>query len=184
MKPIAKTLIGLTAACATTLAAATPAFADPYDRDDDGIGVGEIIAGALVIGGVAALAGAFDNDRYDDRYRDRDRYYDDRNYRRIGSRAAVESCIRTAEQRAYRAGFRRVKVTDIRDVDRKSYGYKVKGRIAVDNGFRGGRYGRGWDRDYRGWNNSMQGWDSGKFSCKIDGRGVREIDYSGVRGLR
>lgn len=178
MRRIATSLTKAMTACAISLALANPAFAQSNERDR-GIGVGEIIAGALVIGGVAALAGAFDNDG-----RHRDHRYDDRRYRNISSRSAVESCIRVAEQRAYRAGVRRVKVTDIREVDRKDYGYKVKGRIAVDNGYRGGRYGRGWDRDYRGWNNAMQGWDSGKFSCKVDRRGVRELDYSGLKGLR
>lgn len=185
MDPLAKVLTATTSAGALVLAGAAPAMANPYDRDD-GIDVGDVIAGALIIGGIAAVAGAFDGDD-DYRYRDRrfdERHYHDRDFRSLSSRTAVERCVRVAEQQAYRAGYRGVKVTDIRDVDRKSYGYKIKGRIAVDEGNRGGRYGRGWGGDYRGWNNSMRGWDSGKFSCKIDGRGIRELDYSGVRGLR
>lgn len=183
MKTLTKAIVGTAAAGAMTVAGISPAFARPHDRDN-GIDAGDIIAGALIIGGIAAVAGAFDgrDDRYT--YRDRDRRYYDRDYRGMSSRGAVERCIRAAEQRAYRVGYGRVKVTDIRDVDRKSYGYKIKGRIAVDSGYRGGRYGRGWDNDYRGWNNSMRGWDSGKFSCKVDGRGVRDLDYSGIRGLR
>ena len=185
MNRLAKAMVATASAGAMMLAGVSPALADTYDRDD-GIDAGDIIAGALIIGGIAAVAGAFDgNDDY--RYRDRrydDRRYRDRDYRRLSSRAAVERCVRVAEQQAYRAGYRQVKVTDIRDVDRKSYGYKIKGRIAVDEGYRDGRYGRGWDGDYRGWNSSMRGWDSGKFSCKVDGRGIRELDYSGVRGLR
>lgn len=180
MNILTKGLISTAAAGAVTLAGVSPALARDYDRDR-GIDAGDIIAGALIIGGIAAVAGAFDGD---DDYRYRDRRYRDRDYRRTGSRSAVERCVRVAEQQAYRAGYRSVKVTDIRDVDRKSYGYKVKGRIAVDNGYRGGRYGRGWGNDYRGWNDSMRGWDSGKFTCKIDGRGVRDLDYSGIRGLR
>lgn len=185
MNRLAKAVAATTSAGALILAGASPAMAGPYDRDD-GIDAGDIIAGALIIGGIAAVAGAFDGDD-DYRYRDRrydDRRYRDRGYRGLSARAAVERCVRVAEQQAYRTGYRRVKVTDIREVDRKSYGYKIKGRIAVDEGYRGGRYGRGWGGDYRGWNDSMRGWDSGKFSCKIDGRGVRDLDYSGVRGLR
>lgn len=185
MKPITKTLIGTAAIGAMTLAGAAPAVAADRYRDRDGIDAGDVIAGALIIGGIAAVAGAFDDD---DNYRYRDRYdnrrYNDRYYNRRSARSAVEQCVRIAERQAYRAGYRRVKVTDIRDVDRKSYGYKIKGRIAVDNGYLGGRYGRGWGGDYRGWNRSMNGWDSGKFSCKIDRRGVRDLDYSGIRGLR
>lgn len=186
MNRLVKAVAATTSAGALMLAGATPAAAGPYDRDN-GIDAGDIIAGALIIGGIAAVAGAFDgNDRY--RYQDRrydDRRYRNRDYRGVSARSAVERCVRVAEQQAYRAGYRRVKVTDIRDVDRKSYGYKIKGRIAVDEGNRRSRYGRGWGGDYRGWNDSMRGWDSGKFSCKIDGRGgVRDLDYSGVRGLR
>lgn len=180
MKPITKTIVGTAAIGAMTLAGASPAFAGDRYRDRGGIDAGDVIAGALIIGGIAAVAGAFDNDD-DYRYRDR---YNNRYHNRMSARSAVEQCVRIAERQAYRAGYTRVKVTDIRDVDRKSYGYKVKGRIAVDNGYRGGRYGRGWGGDYRGWNRSMNGWDSGKFSCKIDRRGVRDLDYRGIRGLR
>ncbi|MBS7668346.1 hypothetical protein [Croceicoccus gelatinilyticus] len=195
MNNISKAIIGSTAAGAMALASANPAMArDRYDRD--GIDAGDVIAGALIIGGIAAIASAaskdknrdyyYDRDYRDGRYRDYDRYdrygYNDR--RRNNARASVEQCVRAAERDARRSGFARANVTDIRDVDRKNGGYRVKGRIAVDTGYRGGRYGRGWGRDYRGWNNSMQGWDSGKFTCDIRYGRVRDIDYSGIRGLR
>lgn len=199
MKTLAKAVIGSTAIGAMALASATPAMArDYYDRD--GIDVGDIIAGAVIIGGIAAVAGAvggrdrdddyYRNDRYrdyrDDRYRDyRDYDRDDYRYDRNGSpRRAVEQCVSAAERDVRRYGVRNGDVTDIRKVDRKNGGYRVEGRIAVDTGYRGGRYGRGWDNDYRGWNNRMGGWDSGKFTCEIrDGR-VRDIRYSGIRDLR
>ena len=49
-KGLAKGTLATVAAGAMAMASATPAFAqDRYDRDNDGIGVGEIIAGALII---------------------------------------------------------------------------------------------------------------------------------------
>lgn len=200
MKTLAKAVIGSTAIGAMALASATPAMARDYS-DRDGIDVGDVIAGAVIIGGIAAVAGAFDdrdrdddyyrNDRYrDDRYRD-DRYRDDRysndryRYNRNGgARRAVEQCVSAAERDVRRYGVRDGDVTDIRKVDRKNGGYRVEGRIAVDTGWRGGRYGRGWDNDYRGWKDRMGGWDSGKFTCEVrDGR-VRDVRYSGIRDLR
>lgn len=183
MKTFTKAIIGSSAAGAMALAGATPAFA--RDRHDDGISAGEVIAGALIIGGIAAIASAASKDRDDRYYRD-GRYYDDDRYDRRGgnARSAVEQCVRAAERDARRSGFGRANVTDIRDVDRRNDGYRVKGRIAVDTGYRGGRYGRGWGNDYRGYRNDMRGWDSGKFTCDIRYGRVRDIDYSGIRGLR
>lgn len=185
MNTFSKAIIGSTAAGAMALASASPAMArDRYERD--GIDAGDVIAGALIIGGIAAVASAASKDKNRDYYYDRD-YRDDRygyNDRRDNARASVEQCVRAAERDARRYGFARAKVTDIRDVDRKNGGYRIKGRLAVDTGYRGGNYGRGWDRDYRGWNNSMRGWDSGKFTCDIKYGRVRDIDYSGISGLR
>ncbi|MBI1402003.1 MAG: hypothetical protein GC147_02160 [Porphyrobacter sp.] len=172
---LARTALGTVAAGAMALASATPAMADDHRyRDHDGISAGEVIAGAVVIGGIAALAGAFDGDRdhydrYDRRY-DRDpRYaYRDRYYRG-GTRGAVERCVRAAENQARRfGGYRYADVTDVRDVDRKRYGFRIEGRIQVE-----GR--RGWrGRDF----------DRGRFTCRLDGRGAPQIDFDGIRGLR
>lgn len=191
MNTLTKAVIGSTAAGAMALASATPAFARDHR---DGIDAGDVIAGALIIGGIAAIASASSKDRRDDyyydrdyrdgRYRDNDRYGYGYNNRRNNPRAAVEQCVRAAERQAERRGFRNADVTDIRKVDRRGGGYRIKGRIAVDTGYRGGRYGRGWDNDYRGWNNRMGGWDSGKFTCDVRYGRVRDIDYSGIRGLR
>ena len=65
----------LLTAAAALLATATPAFA--RHRDHDGGDAAAIIAGALVIGGIAAIASSSHRDRYDDGYRgyrSRDRY--------------------------------------------------------------------------------------------------------------
>ena len=67
---MAKALVGTIAAGAMAVSAASPASA--RDRGN-GIDAGDVIAGALVIGGIAAIAAAAsDNDRD---YRD---YRDDR----------------------------------------------------------------------------------------------------------
>ncbi|HKT86063.1 MAG TPA: hypothetical protein VJQ77_08265 [Novosphingobium sp.] len=189
MEKLTRIVVGTVAAGAMAVSAAVPAMA----RDRDGIDAGDVIAGALVVGGIAAVAAAASSghNRYDYGYgRDyRDRY--DYGYGRgMGPRAAVEQCVRVAEQAANRYSYGgRAKVTDIRDVDRKDYGYRVKGRIAINmmgrdwrRGDRG--YGWGWGRDYRGWNNSLRGYDSGTFDCKVDyGGGIRDLDFNGIRGL-
>lgn len=190
----AKGAIATVAAGAMAVTSASPAFAQPRDRDrhdDDGISAGEIIAGALVIGGIAAVASAAARDsRGYDRYdRGYDRY-DSAYYNRSGSpRSAVEQCVRATERNASRYSWRgNAKVTDIREIDRKRDGYTVKGRIAVNamgRDWRRGdaRYGRGWDNDYRGWNDRYAGYDSGRFTCRVRYGRVVDIDYSGIRGL-
>jgi len=182
MKNLKKTLtkgaLGTVAAGAMALATATPAAASDRHRDR-GIDAGDVIAGAVIIGGIAAIAGAFDNDRDDRRYRDRryrDRYdYDRRGYRGDGyrgGRRAVERCVRAAERQARRfGGYRYADVTQIRDVERTRYGLRVKGRIEVE-GLRGHGYGYG-----------NRGYDRGRFTCYLDGRGRPEVRYRGIRGL-
>lgn len=159
---LARTTLGTLAAGALAVAAATPALADDHRyRDRDRIGAGEIIAGAVVIGGIAALAGAFDGDR--DRW-DRGGYgYNG------GTRGAVERCVRAAENQARRfGGYRFADVTEVRDLDRTRFGFRIEGRIAVGDGGRWG--GRGFDR--------------GRFTCRLDGRGAPLVNFDGIRGLR
>lgn len=164
-----KAAIGAATAGAMLVSAAPAAARDRYDRD--GIGAGEIIAGAVVLGGLAAILSASDNDRYDrydDRYRGR---YDDPrygyDYNRYGnSRSAVSQCVRAVERGTSRYG--RTDVTQVTSIDRKRDGYKVKGRVVVRDGY-GGRWGRGGS------------YDKGKFSCDIRYGRVVDIDYSGLR---
>jgi len=177
MKTISKALIGTVAAGAMALAA-TPAAA--RDRHDDGIDAGDIIAGALVIGGIAAVASSIGKDRgyngtyggpyygnYNDRYDSRYGY----NYNRYGnSRQAVEQCVSAAQRGAYGA-----RVTDIRSIDRKRDGYRIKGTVVVNE--RGG----GWGRDYN-YRYSGRNYDQGKFSCDVQYGRVVDLDYSGLRG--
>ena len=58
MKTITKALVGTVAAGAMAMASAAPAQAQYRDRDRGGIDAGDIIAGALIIGGIAAVTGA------------------------------------------------------------------------------------------------------------------------------
>ena len=176
MKTISKAMIGTVAAGAMALASATPAMAQDRYRDrGDGIDAGDIIAGALIIGGIAAVAGSIGNDRYRGTYGEP--YYGDRYDGRYGyqggsSRQAVEQCVRAAQRGAYGA-----RVTDIRNIDRKRYGYRVMGTVIVNE--RGG----GWGRDYN-YRYSGRNYDQGKFTCDVQYGRVVGLDYSGLRNHR
>ena len=193
MKIISKALVGAVAAGAMAVVPTASASAQyrHYDRDR-GISVGDIIAGAVVIGGIAAVAGALGrgNDyRYDDRYY-RDGRYD---YYNGNPRAAVEQCVNAANRDARSRGYRYAQVTQVRDVNDTRYGWKIKGNLVVDGA-------RGWDRDYRYYDRGRyydrryddryygdrygyQRQDSGSFTCWIDRGRVSRMDYSGIRGL-
>ena len=153
MKTMSKALVGTIAAGAMAVSSAAPAFADSrgHDRDRGGISAGEIIAGALIIGGIAAIAGSGNrNDRdyrYGD-YRDNDYRYDRAGYGYNGGyrdnpRQAVEQCVATAENEARRYSYGRADVTDIRQIRDTRYGLEVKGRIAINTRGRGWRHGDG-----------------------------------------
>ena len=186
MKTFSKALVGTAAAAAVAVSSATPAMA----RDRGGIDGGDIIAGALVIGGIAAIAAAAsssNNNGYSARGWDDGRYggqYGNRG----NARAMIEQCVRTAERNAARVSYGRANVTDVRDVRQTRWGYEVRGRIAVNLNGRDWRrgdanYGRGWNNDYRGWNSSMRGYDSGTFKCRVERGRIVDLDYSGIRGL-
>jgi hypothetical protein len=180
MKILTKSLLGAGAAAAALVTVAAPAQAQRYerhDRDRDGISAGEVIAGAVVLGGLAAVIASADNDRYDrDGYDYRRGGYNNgyNNNRNGGSRAAINRCVTQVENWASR--YSRADVTQIRDIDRTRYGYRVQGNLVVQDGWRGrnnDRYDR-YDRDNRyGYN---RGYDRGRFTC---GR-VVDIDYKGL----
>src|SRR5205085_6316367 len=96
-----------------------------YDRDrHDGVSAGDVIAGALVLGGIAAVASSVgrNNSGY---------YYNQRGYNGYSGyntdpRQAVEQCVAAAENQANRYSYGgRSNVTDIRNIDRTRYGYKI-----------------------------------------------------------
>ena len=77
------------------------------------------------------------------------------------------------------------KVTDIRDIDRTRYGYRVKGRLTVqDNYNRGNRgYNSRYNRYDRGYgNNYNRSYDKGKFTCYVERGRVVDINFRGLRG--
>ena len=179
MKPFYIPLAALGAAAL----AASPLSAQDFDLDgdDDGgdIGTEEVIAGAVILGGLAAILGGDDDD--DDRYLDRrygnDYYYDRRyegqyyngQYRAQYSRELIERCINVAENEARRWG--PANVTQIEEVERDGRLLRVEGDIRV-----AGHY----ERD--GWNDyDYEDADNGEFECKIDRRGrVVDIDFDGL----
>ena len=179
-KTFAKGGIATAAVGALALAGATPAQAK---HRDDRIDAGDVIAGALIIGGLAAILGSSSNNRYRDGYT-----YRDRDYRARGNpERAIRQCIRAVERDARRAGYRFADVTEIRDVDRERRGWEVKGRLVVDEGrhrgYRGDRY-RGRNRyDDRGYYNRGRSFDQGRFKCEIHRGRVVNINYRGLRYL-
>lgn len=158
------------------LLSAVPANAQRHNRHDDRIDAGDVIAGAVIVGGLAAILSAGNRDRYDDRYDDRyggryDGRYDRNGYggdwRRYGSRQAVEQCVYAAEQRASRFGD--ADVRRVTQVDRIRGGYEVRGTIAVDERY--GRYGR---YDRRGYD------DRGRFRCTVRYGQVQNLRLAGL----
>ena len=185
-KALSKTGVATAVAGAMAVSSASPAAARDHR---DGIDAGDVIAGALIIGGIAAVAAAVDGDR-NRNYRDRRYRNNHRAYRRGGPRRAVERCIRAAERDARRSGYSYADVTQVRDVERTRYGWRVKGRIEVNGarGYRGGygyRNQRGYRGDYQraGYGRYNRGYDRGKFTCRIEGGRVNYVNFKNIRGL-
>ena len=136
-------------------------------RHHDGIDAGDVLAGVLILGGIAAIASAASNanknrDYRDQDYRDgdyRDRNYpDDRNDYRGGEQDsystgrgiddAVDSCVGEIE--------RKDQVDSVEGVQRSAGGWAVDGTLRDGRSFtctidgsgqvRGIEYGRGFDR--------------------------------------
>lgn len=189
MKFMTKSLLGAGAAAAALVSVSAPAQArERYNRD--GISAGEIIAGAVVLGGLAAVLSGGNNGRSD-----RDGYdYDDRyNYNRAGynydnrggsSRAAVNQCVTSVERWAN--GFSRSDVTQVRSIERMGDGYRVKGNVVVQEGPRARNYNDGYGADR--YNQSGRydrnaygrGYDKGRFTCYVERGRVVNINYKGL----
>ena len=189
MKILTKSLLSAGAAAAALVSVAAPAQA--RGRDNDGISAGEVIAGAVILGGIAAVIASSDNDRSRDRGYNDDRYndgryddgrYDDREHRgrgrgnddygynrQNGSRSAVNQCVTAVENWASR--YSRADVTQINYIDRTRNGYRVTGNLVVKDGYRGrSRSDRGYDRGY----------DKGRFTCYVERGRVIDVDYRGL----
>jgi hypothetical protein len=173
MKNMTKSWRGAGAAAVALVSVVVPAHAqDRYDRHRDGISAGEIIAGAVVLGGLAAILSSGNNGRDDNRAG-----YSSA-YRGGGGRNAVNQCVANVERWA--SGYNRSDVTQIRDVQRTRSGYRVKGNIVVQDGGRGynaydnDRYNRH-DRNAYG-----RGYDKGRFTCTVEQGRVVNLDYAGL----
>lgn len=187
-KALAKASVTTIAAGAMAMTSVAPAYA--RDRHNNGIDAGDVIAGAVILGGIAAVLSA-GKDRNDYHYRDRD-YRPAYNGHRGNGERAVQMCINAVERDARRAGYRFADVTQIRDVDRDRNGWEVRGRLIVDEGrtYRGDRYG--YDRDRYGYDRNRydrgnrydRRYDDGRFTCEVRRGRIVDIDYSGIRGLR
>lgn len=191
MKTLTRSLIGTAAALAVVAGGTASATAQEHGRDR-GLSTGEVMAGALIIGGIAAVAASAANRDRD--YRD-DGYHYDRDYRggssgwydynpRASYRGnnpdrAVQQCIRAAERQAERWGGGRAEVTQIRDVDRERGGFEVRGRIAVRSyNNRGGS----WNNYRSGYRNN--GFEEGRFTCEYRRGRVTDVRLNGLRNLR
>lgn len=119
------------------------------------VDAGDVLAGVLIIGGIAAIASAASDSKRRENYRD-ERYRDTRDYDRDrrttrrssgsgrGIDGAVDQCLAEIE--------RDVRVDRVDSVDRTSDGWRVTGRI-----FNGDR-----------------------FTCTIDENGrIEDVDYGG-----
>lgn len=195
MTIIPKALVGAVAATAMAIVPMASASAqsryDYRDRDRGGISVGDIIAGAVVLGGIAAVAGSLGRNRGDYRYDERYNRGGNYGYYNGNPRAAVEQCVNAANNDARSRGYRYAQVTQVRDVNDTNYGWKIKGNLQVDGNR--GSYNNGRYDDYRYnngyYNNGRYGdrygyaQDSGSFTCWIDRGRVSRMDYSGIRGM-
>jgi hypothetical protein len=153
------------AAAAALSLAATPAEARGWGHyhhyRGNGISAGDVIAGALVIGGIAAIASAaskskHDSERYDyppppppaPRYQDSYDYAPPaRDYQAGGINDAVNMCVGQVERGNDR-------VASVDNASRSADGWRVAGRLSAGGGF----------------------------NCWIDNDGrVRQVDFGGDR---
>jgi hypothetical protein len=155
MKAVSKFTIGAAAAALLATTAATPADAQYRRRGHDSV-TEDIVTGIAILGGIAAVTAAINNDGSRYGYGNRYRYRNDYTY-------AVNACGREAE----RYGRGQVQITD---VDRRGNdSYRVRGVIQAgyDRYDRG--YDRRYDRDY-GRNDYDRG-DRDGFTCTARGNG-------------
>ena len=197
MKIFTKGLLGAGAAAAALVSTVAPAEAQSRYRDRDSISTREVIAGAVILGGLAAVLSAGKKGRYQDGYDGA--YYDGYSYNTNNgsSRAAINQCINQVENRSGRYGGSNV--TQIRSIERTRYGYRVQGLLDGQNDYSGNdrynqndRYGQDYRYDQRnrydqndhydrnGYGNGYnRGYDGGQFTCYVERGRVIDIDYNG-----
>lgn len=150
MNTSARLLLSAATAAFLTVSAAAPAEARSYGRHHrhhDRIDAGDVLLGAILLGGIVAVASAASKDRGgNDRWDREDR---------DGERAAVEQCADAAEREAQRRS-RDARVTDITDVQRSGESYRVRGVIDYRSGDD--------DSDDRRWDDYR---DNSRFTCTV-----------------
>jgi hypothetical protein len=167
---------GALAAAAAFSLVATPAAARGWrHRHDDGIDAGDVFAGLLIVGGVAAIAAAASKSNKDRRAREDDRYRDD--LRRDGREVPPERYYddRGPVEDRSDEGYR----------DRPSGNYRsdlgVDGAVdacvgEVDRGDRSIDSVDSVNREGEGWRVMGRVRDGRDFSCSVDGDGqVRAV---------
>ena len=144
MKAVTKFLTGAAAAAAMTVTAASPAQAQIFggNRNRGGIDTGDIITGVAVVGGIAAILGAFSRNGNGN---GNGRTYGSEYAYRDGYQNAVNACGAEAER--YGQGGQ-VSITEVER--RGSDSYRVRG--VVDAGYNNngayGRYDNRYDTQY------------------------------------
>lgn len=117
------------------------------------VDAGDVLAGVLIIGGIAAIANAASNSERDRRYRERDvRYRDYRDDRPVTRRSNSGRGIDGAVDRCLAEIERDVRVESVDSVDRTGEGWRVTGTIFNGDRFtcRIGEDGRVDDVDFGG----------------------------------
>ncbi len=121
-----------------------------YRRHRNRVDAGDVLAGVLIIGGIAAIASAASKNKRDRRYDDRDyrsdRRSDDRRYdnrrdnrrddRRSDSRGdrgtgAMDTAINVCSNAAERQAGDDARVSEIQSVARDGEGWRVEGRLTA-----------------------------------------------------
>lgn len=136
-----------------------------HRRHNDGIDAGDVFAGVLILGGIAAIASAAskkDEPRYEDR-RYEDRTYNDR---RTNPRASNLSGIDSAVSQCLAEIERDVRVEGVDNASRTASGWSVSGTLFNGNGFtcQIDNSGRISDIDYGGYSGAAAGAEDGQWS--------------------
>ncbi len=147
------------------------------------VGVGDLIAGAVIIGGIAAIANsASRNNERRNRDRDydrRDRDYDNRDRRRGDSRYEGGSGIDNAVSRCVSQIERDVRVEGVDSVDRTGEGWRVTGSL-----YNGDRFTCQIGNDGRVSNVDFGGGFSGASATDADDRQLSDDRYIEARRTR
>jgi hypothetical protein len=165
-------------------------------RGRDRVDAGDVIAGILILGGIAAIAGAASRNRerdmrYPERYPGREPRgvaYDSRGQSR-GIDRAVDMCVAELERG-------RERVASVESAARTGQGWHVAGELAGGQSYSCwiGNDGRVNDIDVGGYQGSYAGdadrewdageWDDGEWADRSDDRQWDDADYARARDAR